>query len=89
MADAARGRAGGAVTLADPLTVLTERGAGGDAAGLLKPPPVGETAPLLTPGAEAPPLVPPSQTTALPLTPALAGTAVPLMNPAQPGRGDN
>jgi hypothetical protein len=74
------------------VAALSETGRGDDASGVLRPPPEDATAPLpvLKGGNEAPPLVLPSQTlTAMPLTPAVAGTPAPALRAAPAGRGGN
>jgi len=75
-----------------PVIALSETGRGDDASGLLMLPPEDATAPLpiLKGGSEAPPLVLPAQTlTAMPLTPAAAGTPAPALRPASRDRGEN
>jgi len=62
----------------------------GDASGILKPPPAGETAPVLsmTQDAELPRLVPPPGVlNEVPFRPALPGAGSPTLGPAPSGRG--
>jgi hypothetical protein len=74
------------------LVALSETGRGDDASALLMRPPENAIAqlPIVNGASEAPPLVLPSQTlTAMPLTPAAAGTPAPALRPAPTGRGNN
>ena len=74
------------------MVALSDTGRSDDAAGLLRPPPEGATAPLpvLKGGSEAPALLAPAQTlTAMPLTLAPEGMPIPALRPAPTGRGSN